>query len=353
MNATSSVPEPRSILVCQQRQIGDVLLVTPLLELLRKRWPQARLTLFTEKKCVPLLEGNPHIDEFLALDKAALHGLRAQATWYRKAAARGFDLVVDCQQLPRCRMLTLFCALKGTRTRLSFPSAWEKLGLYNLTAAPVHGLYAAATKASLLAPLGIAYAGEKPCICLKDEELQEASALLESLGLSRGTRLITVDATHRRASKRWPAERWAKLLDLLMERDASLRFMLLRGPGEDEEIRALKSRCLHPERIIVPDPAPSLRLSAACMAHAALHLGHCSAPRHMAVALNIPSIVIPGASGPEWRYPSPEHVEFRPRLTCSPCDKVECSDPQCLLLVQPEEVAAKAMEMLEKAESYR
>lgn len=41
MNATSSVPEPRSILVCQQRQIGDVLLVTPLLELLRKRWPQA------------------------------------------------------------------------------------------------------------------------------------------------------------------------------------------------------------------------------------------------------------------------------------------------------------------------
>lgn len=81
-------------------------------------------------------------------------------------------------------MLTLFCALKGTRTRLSFPSAWEKLGLYNLTAAPAHGLYAAATKASLLAPLGIAYAGEKPCICPKDEELQEASALLESLGLS-------------------------------------------------------------------------------------------------------------------------------------------------------------------------
>ena len=352
MNAIPSVPEPRSILICQQRQIGDVLLVTPLLELLRKRWPQARLTLFTEKKCVPLLEGNPHIDEFLALDKAALHGLLNQAAWYRKAA-RGFDLVVDCQQLPRCRILTLFCALKGAKTRLSFPSVWARLGLYNLTALPAFGLYAAATKASLLAPLGIAYAGEKPRIYLKDEELREASALLESLGLSRSTRLITVDATHRRASKRWTAERWVKLLDLLMERDSSLRFMLLRGPGEDEEIRSLQSRCLHPEHIIVPDPAPSLRLSAACMAQASLHLGHCSAPRHMAVALNIPSIIIPGASGPEWRYPSPEHVEFRPQLPCSPCDKVECSDPQCLLLVQPEEVATKAMEMLEKSESYR
>ena len=38
------------------------------------------------------------------------------------------------------------------------------------------------------------------------------------------------DPTHRRASKRWPAERWARVLDLLAEDDASLRFLLLRGP---------------------------------------------------------------------------------------------------------------------------
>ena len=63
MNHTSPYSQtPRNILVCQQRQIGDVLLTTPLLELLKRRWPQARVTLFTEAKCIPLLEGNPHVD---------------------------------------------------------------------------------------------------------------------------------------------------------------------------------------------------------------------------------------------------------------------------------------------------
>lgn len=339
---------PRAILVCQQRQIGDVLLVTPLLELLKRRWPQARVTLFSESKCVPLLEGNPHVDEFLALDKNKLRGLTAQLSWYRRAAAHGFDLVVDCQQLPRCRILTLFCALNGAKTRLSFPSAWSKLGLYNLSAVAEPGVYAAATKASLLAPLGIAYSGEKPRIYLTEKERKQAADLLHSLGVSADMRLITVDPTHRRASKRWPAVRWARVLDLLAESDPSLRLLLLRGPGEESEIRTLKSMCACTDRILIPDPAPSLRLSAACMARAVLHLGHCSAPRHMAVALDLPSIVIPGASGPEWRYPSPEHVEFRPCLECNPCDQVDCADPQCLLLVTPEEVVAKARNMLEK-----
>lgn len=339
---------PRAILVCQQRQIGDVLLATPLMELLKRRWPPARITLFTEAKCVPLLLHNPHVDEFLALDKAQVRGLPAQLAWYRQAAARGFDLVVDCQQLPRCRMLTLFCALNGAKTRLSFLSAWSKIGLYNLAALPETDCYAAATKASLLAPLGIAYQGEKPRIYLTDEERRQAEALLAAHGVSAAMRLVTVDPTHRRASKRWPAERWARVLDLLAESDATLRFLLLRGPGEEEEVRKLKSLCACAERIFIPSPAPSLRLSAACMARAALHLGHCSAPRHMAVALDVPSIVIPGASGPEWRYPAPEHVEFRPKLDCHPCGRVDCAAPQCLLLVTPEEVAAKAREMLEK-----
>ena len=274
MNHTSPYSQtPRNILVCQQRQIGDVLLTTPLLELLKRRWPQARVTLFTEAKCIPLLEGNPHVDAFLALDKSRLHGLPAQLAWCRRAAARGFDLVVDCQQLPRCRMLTLFCALSGTETRLSFPSAWTKLGLYNLAAAQKTDLYAAATKASLLAPLGIAWQGEKPRIYLADEERKEASALLGSLGVSGNMRLITVDPTHRRASKRWPAERWARVLDLLAEDDASLRFLLLRGPGEDEDVQSLKAMCAHADRILIPDPAPVLRLSAACMARAAWRRG--------------------------------------------------------------------------------
>ena len=43
--------QPRRILICQQRQIGDVLLATPVFQLLKQRFPQAELHLFTEPKC--------------------------------------------------------------------------------------------------------------------------------------------------------------------------------------------------------------------------------------------------------------------------------------------------------------
>lgn len=334
---------PRRILVCQQRQIGDALLVTPALELLKKRFPQAELHLFTEAKCEPLLRGNPHIDSLVLLNRQELRGLWAQMAWYRRVTAAGYDLVADFQQLPRCRMLTLF---SRAPVRLSFPSAWSRLGLYTHAVRPAPG-YAAATKVSLLAPLGITWRGERPRIWLTDDERARARALLETLGLREGQRLVSVDPTHRRASKRWPAASWARLLDRLGEVRPDLRFLLLRGPGEDEEVRALRAACARPQRILLPDAAPDLRLSAACMAGAALHLGGCSAPRHMAVALNVPSLVIPGASGPEWTYPDPRHAELRPDLPCAPCPRTDCPDPRCLTLVSVDEAARAALSLLD------
>ena len=331
--------EVRRILVCQQRQIGDVLLATPALELLKKRFPDAELALFTEEKCAPLLRGNPHIDTFLLPDKKA--SFFTQIRWYRKVTAGKWDLAVDFQQLPRCRMMVRF---SQARIRLSFSSPWYRPFLYTHTL-PLQTGYAAASKVSLLAPLGITWHGERPRIYLTEEERASARRLLTELGLQPGQRLVCVDSTHRRSTKRWPW--YAQLIDRLAEARPELRFLLLRGPGEDEEVRALAQACHMPERIFLPEPLPDLRTSAACMAEAALHVGNCSAPRHMAAALGIPSLVIPGASGPEWTCPEPRHVELRPELPCNPCSRIECSDLRCLTQVTPEAATSAALRLLE------
>ena len=337
--------KPRRILVCQQRQIGDVLLAVPALELLKKRFPRAELHLFTENKCEPLLRRNPHIDAFHLLDKTALSSLPRQWAWYRRAAAHGYDIVVDFQQLPRCRMLTRF---SRAPVRLSFPPPWYRSRLYTHTVAPVPG-YAAAVKVSLLAPFGIEWRGEPPRVYLDDAERKASRVLLASLGLRDGQRLITVDPTHRRPSKRWPAACYARLLRLLADALPDASFLLLRGPGEDEETQALRRSAGIPERVLLPSDPPDLRLSAACMERAVLHIGNCSAPRHMAVALGTPSLIIPGASGEEWRYPDPRHRELRPALPCRPCRRTSCPSPACLELVTPQAAAEAAWEMLAEA----
>lgn len=337
--------QPKRILVCQQRQIGDVLLATPVFQLLKQRFPEAELHIFTEKKCEPLLRHSPFIDRFHLVEKKGFFG---DLAFYRKVAAHGFDMVINLQNLPRCRMMTL---LSRAPVRLSMKTGSWRDWIYTHTVPEAPG-YASESKVSLLAPLGIFWNGEAPQIALTDQEREQARTILRSCGMTEGQKLIVIDSTHRRSSKRWPADRYAELIRLLAEHDSRLCFLLLRGPGEDEDIAALKSFCIDrgvsADRLFVPEPLPEIRLSAACIAEAALLVGNCSSPRHMAAAVGTPSVVIPGASGTAWKLPSPLHAELRPDLPCQPCSKVDCDDNRCLLLVSPEAVFEKALCLLER-----
>ena len=340
-----STLQPKRILVCQQRQLGDVLLTTPVFRLLKQRFPQAEIHLFTEVKCEPLLRNNPYIDKFHLIEKK---GFFSQIAFYRKVAAHGFDLVINLQNLPRCRMMTLF---SHAPVRLSMKTGTWRDWIYTHTVEEKPG-YASESKVSLLAPLGIQWNGEAPEIHFLEEEREEARTVLRDCGMADGQKLIVIDSTHRRASKRWFAERYADVIRLLSEHDANLSFLLLRGPGEDADIAALRALCLErniaPEKLLVPETVPGIRISAACLAEASLLIGNCSSPRHMAAALGVPSVVIPGASGTAWRFPSPLHKELRPELPCQPCNKGECEDPQCLLRISADMVFREALTLLKR-----
>src|SRR3990172_6193157 len=90
---------PARILVIQLRQIGDVLLTTPALRALKKRFPAALISYLAEPLPAKVLEGNPNIDELIIRDLKE-GGLEPVRTIQRIRAAR-FDLVVDFLANPR------------------------------------------------------------------------------------------------------------------------------------------------------------------------------------------------------------------------------------------------------------
>ena len=59
-------PEPLgaapSILVLQMRRIGELVLTTPALQLLRETWPEARITLVLAESCLELVPTLPKVD---------------------------------------------------------------------------------------------------------------------------------------------------------------------------------------------------------------------------------------------------------------------------------------------------
>ncbi len=339
--------EVRRILVCQLRQMGDVLLATPSVELLARHFPKAEIHFFTEQKCLPLLEGNPHIHTLWPLDKKALPTLIHELVYYRKIASQGFDLVVDFQQLPRIRWVVAFSRAK---VRLTFPPPWYLRPLYTHWEQPTQG-HAVSRKAGILAPLGIHWNGERQRMYLTQAERDEAAALLASLGLA-GTPFITVDPTHRRYTRRWPAAHFAALMDMMAQARPDLHFFLTYGPGEEEYVRDVRERCACKERVHVP-PRMTLRLLAACMERAVMHIGNCSAPRHMAAAMDLPALGILGATSGGWTFPAPDqrYVEAKQLMDmpCQNCNKNTCPyNLRCLTQLTAELVFPIAMEHLER-----
>ena len=337
---------PRRILVLQQRQIGDVLLATPAVAAIRRRFPEAEIHFLTESKCADMLVGNPDIDRIIPMDKRRLRGLAAFA-WYWSTARQGYDLVIDFQSLPRLKWITLF---SGAPIRFAATRKRRTSLIYNAFPDPICGGYAAWEKVDLLSALGIENLHEPPKLILSDAELKAADAFLAGLGLKPGERLVTLDVTHRRPGCKWPAAYFAKAVGILHAAHPSLRFLAFWGPGERDQAMEMFDDVPPEARSAVmriPDVQP-LRMIAACIARASLHLGNCSAPQHMAAALGTRACIVVGATGPAWHCPTPGNTDVAAGLHCQFCHRHECPDGYpCLKGLMPDTVAKAAMDLLE------
>lgn len=324
----------KKILVCQQRQIGDVVTATPMATLLHEAFPHAEIHFMTEKKCAPILENNPYIHTIWSLDKDSLKGFWGALKWYRSIGKQGFDLVVDCQQLPRTKMISFFT---HAPIRLSAASHWYNRWAYNVVH-PEKRCYVGIAKASILEALDIYWNGQRPRMFLRPEEREQAQENLRALGIMPEHHLITLDVTHKHTNRAWAAKHYARFVDMAYEADNSMRFLAFWGPGEEKYVRDMATMCQHQEAIRVIPTLFSLRIVAACIEAACMHVGNCSAPRHMAVALDTPSFTFLGAGRLSWTYPSPEHTYISAKLDCQPCTGNGCprGDLRCVKDFAPE-----------------
>jgi heptosyltransferase-2/heptosyltransferase-3 len=332
--------QPRRILVCQLRQIGDVLLTTPSIRLLKQRFPDADLDVFTEKRCAAVLEHSPHIRTVWTVDAKSLPTFWHELRFYARIARESYDLVVDFQQLPRCRFVTL---MSRAQVRLSYPPPWYNRLLYTHTATPTPG-YAAKFKAGILAPLGITWDGLPPEMFLSEAETAWARKYLADLDIAPGT-CITLDPTHRRSTRLWPARHYGTMIAQVHARRPDLRFFILFGPGERDMAADVLANCPTPQACVLPDTVIGLRQMAAVQSLARLHVGNCSAPRHFAVAVGCPTLTVLGATGGGWRFPSPAHEDIFENLPCRPCNQNTCvsGDHACLETLSPERVAERLL----------
>ena len=96
--AARAPDSPRSIFVLRNNDIGDLLVVTPLFEALRHRFPEAKIIAGIGSWNRDVLRDNPHVDEILPLN-APWHNGQVQPQ--NLPAARVIGRIV-AEHLGRC-----------------------------------------------------------------------------------------------------------------------------------------------------------------------------------------------------------------------------------------------------------
>jgi O-antigen biosynthesis protein len=120
--------------------------------------------------------------------------------------------------------------------------------------------------------------------------------------------------------RQWPAEHFASLIDLLVEKNA-VNAVLIGGPEEVELAEEVLNRIANRDAVVSLVGKTPLRQLPDLLRACALYVGNNSGPKHIAAALGVPTIGIHSGvvDAIEWGPIGGRAVAVRRNMSCSPC----------------------------------
>ena len=148
-----------NILLLQLKRIGDLILTTPAITALRKKYPDADITLAVSRECAELLPAISNVDHVLI----ARRNLR-DVGMVSSVAGKRFDYCIDFTRNDRSALLTL---LSGARKRVASYRVREQSktrarAYTDLVGVRVRDLHTIDYNMALLQPLDIRAAASPP-----------------------------------------------------------------------------------------------------------------------------------------------------------------------------------------------
>jgi heptosyltransferase-2 len=337
---------PRRILFRSPNWVGDAVMATPALRALRGAHPDAEIALEAPPYLEALYRGLPTYDAFLPAARGAREVL-ARAAALR---ASGFDWAVLLPDSPRAALAPFLARIPRrvgyARDPLRAALMSERLptprqGGRRLPL-PMVDRYLAITRA-----LGCPDRGDDLTLCVDPLVAEDVAKRLARCGVGPHDALLAVTpGAAFGASKRWPAEHFARACDEIARR-RGLCPVLAPAPGEVAIARDVAAR-MEERAVALVDPPLDLAALKAVIARSRLLLSNDTGPRQIAVALGCPVVVVMGPTDP--RHTS-RHQELqrvlREDVPCAPCQLKICPiDHRCLTQLSPQRAVAAAEELL-------
>lgn len=331
------------ILIIKLAAIGDVLRTTPILPVLREKYPQSYITWLTDKSSVAILEENPYIDRLLTTNYE--NALRLQA--------EEFDILI-C--LDKDTVASSLASLAKAKTKLGF--ALAKNGL----------LYALNKEAEHLLQLGVSdelkfrqnqktyqqlmfealRLGEKYgeyVINLPQKYISYGKHLAKQWGINNGRVIIGLNtgAGKRFATKRWEIGGFIELADRL-SKDLKAHVVLLGGPEEVERNKEISSKTRHP--VIDSGCNHSIKEFMGLLNQCHLIITGDTLALHLAIALRKLVITFFGSTCHQEIDLYGRGKKLVANADCAPCYRGDCDTMICMKNITSNDVFNACKEVL-------
>jgi heptosyltransferase-2/heptosyltransferase-3 len=289
--------EPRAIVAVRTDRIGDLLVSTPLVAALHRRWPSARLVVIAGPKNRAVLDGLPFVEPGPVFR-------RTPASWLalgRWLGAQRFDLAVS---LRAEGMSGVFVAAASRAPVRLVTHATKTAPAFNCVVG-VEDLHHVTRHCRAAALLGAPCPEPRPVYEVPAAERARAGEIARSRW-SGDARVVGVQVPsrgdRRHTGRAWPAGLLAELVSALATRGYRVALF---GVGRERE-EAERIRGATPRAELVP--SGTLAFAAALLAHLDVFVSGFTGTHHLADAVGTPTVVVGAAhQAIYWRSLGPAH----------------------------------------------
>ena len=325
------------ILVIRLSSIGDIILTTPILRALKKKYPRATIDFLVMDRFRDAIDGHPDISSILEFKREQYQGLSGILRFSRTLKSVKYDLVLDLHAKVRSYLICL--ALNSRTLRYSKRSFWKTLGVrlrlmrYQVDDTIVHNYFRP------LSRLHISPGPEKLDFTFRPEDIEAVTKFENRVVLAPGAA---------NATKKWPIEYFSKLGRLLDQ-----PIVLMGGTEDVEDLESIRQHMApaHCENLA---GKLSLKQSGALLSLARFVVTNDSGPFHMARAGGRPVFAIFGPTDPGMFTFNPNETLIYSGEPCAPCslhgdDKCPQGHFRCMLNLKPEMVYTIIQKRLDTA----
>jgi len=308
--------------------VGDVVMATPALRTLRKHLPDARIIGLSRPYLISLLEGTPWLDAIIPWEHKGKGRFSRSTKTLRLLRSEQLDVLIS---LRASLSAGIFGWLSGAKQTVGY--ARHSLGwLLTKPIRPLHhGLKSEPISAVddylhlIKQSFGFAAANKQLELATTPANEAAADGVWKRLNLPAGKQIMLLNTGGAFGdAKHWPSE-YSVSLALRAADEFGLTTLVLCGPQERAAAAAIASAANHPQVKSLANDDVSFGTTKAIVRRSRLMVTTDSGPRHIASALNTPTVAMFGPIDARWsRNYQKQSIELTVPLECAPCGQHSC-----------------------------